>query len=138
MLSRWLGTDLDFKKVQNMLTGQAIDDLTQGNYKTTIEDKLYILNAKSGGTEKSFFFEAANLLIKRQQVSQHQKNRELLVSYPNHRAYSDLMLPAELIIEATSAKKKTSINIEYNKVSINESITFPYSAPGDYERIYID
>ena len=27
VLSRWLGTELDFKKVQNMLLGEALDDL---------------------------------------------------------------------------------------------------------------
>ena len=32
-LSQWLGTDLDYSKIQNLLVGQAIDDLTKGKYK---------------------------------------------------------------------------------------------------------
>src|SRR6478736_9391859 len=31
-LSKWLGTDLDFNKVQNILIVQAMDDLTKGHY----------------------------------------------------------------------------------------------------------
>ena len=31
-LSEWLGTDLDFNKVQNMLLGRPIDDLTKQDY----------------------------------------------------------------------------------------------------------
>lgn len=138
MLSKWLGTDLDFKKVQNMLIGQAMDNLTKGKYRSTVEDRLYMLSSESAGTEKSFYFEAANLLIKRQEISQKARGRELKVSYPAHREYPEMSLPTELVIEAMGEEKKTSIRLEYNKVSFNEDLSFPYNAPGDYERIFID
>ena len=32
MLSNWLGTDLDFTKVQNLFLGKAIDDLSKGKW----------------------------------------------------------------------------------------------------------
>ena len=32
MLSNWLGTELDFAKVQNMLLGRAMDNFKEGNY----------------------------------------------------------------------------------------------------------
>ena len=38
-LSKWLGTDLDFNKVQNILIGQAIDDLTKGKYQDSLVDQ---------------------------------------------------------------------------------------------------
>ena len=63
-LSQWLGTDLDFNKIQNMLIGQPIDDLTKGNYSYTETDKFYKLNAIEDKTEKSFFFEAIHFLLK--------------------------------------------------------------------------
>jgi hypothetical protein len=37
-LSQWLGTDLDFQKIQNMLLGQSFDPLKKGNYKVTLEE----------------------------------------------------------------------------------------------------
>jgi len=138
-LSKWLGTDLDFQKVQNMLIGEAMDDLKKGKYKTTIENDLYKLEESSKkATEKAFFFEAANFLIKRQEISQPKESRSLTVNYPNHKEYPEAILPAQVNIEAFQKEKKTSINIEYNTITFNENLSFPYSVPDGYERIYID
>lgn len=136
-LSQWLGTDLDFQKVQNLLIGQALDDLTKGNYKTTIEDKLYKLET-TGATDKAFYFEAERFLVKKQQMSQASKNRMLKVSYPNHAQYPQAILPSEILIEALQAKGKANININYNNVTFNEDLSFPYSVPDGYRRIFID
>ncbi|HEX7868809.1 MAG TPA: DUF4292 domain-containing protein, partial [Chryseobacterium sp.] len=35
-LSKWLGTELDYSKVQNLLVGEALDDLRKGKYTQTI------------------------------------------------------------------------------------------------------
>lgn len=138
-LSKWLGTDLDFQKVQNMLIGQAFDDLNKGKYDSSIEDGLYKLYDKSNkSTEKSFFFEASQFLIKRQEISQKSKNRMLKVSYPNHKDYPEVILPTELIIEALQDNKATRINIEYKSATFNEELSFPYSVPSGYDRIFID
>jgi uncharacterized protein DUF4292 len=138
-LSKWLGTDLNFSKVQNMLIGEAMDDLTKGKYKSTIEDKLYKLEDQNGReTQKEFYFEASKFLIKKQDIEQIQKNRMLHVSYPNYREYPVMALPTEIKIEAFDNQKKTSINIEYETVNFNEELSFPYSAPDGYERVNID
>ena len=42
-LSQWLGTDLDYNKVQNMLLGRAIDDLKKGTYTESLVDQTYRL-----------------------------------------------------------------------------------------------
>lgn len=138
-LSKWLGTDLDFQKVQNMLIGQAFDDLNKGKYDSSIEEGLYKLYDKSNkSTEKSFFFEASQFLIKKQEVSQKAKNRMLKVSYPNHKDYPEVILPTQLIIEALQDNKATKINIEYKSATFNEDLSFPYSVPDGYDRIFID
>jgi len=138
-LSKWLGTDLDFSKVQDMLLGRAMDDLTKGKYKATIEDQLYKLaQATNKETEKTFYFEAAKFLVKRQEITQTAKNRSLTVSYPNYKDYPQMVLPAEFLIEAFNQGKKTTINIEYNNATFDEDLSFPYSTPDGYERILID
>ncbi len=137
-LSKWLGTDLDFTKVQNMLIGQAMDDLKRSKCTAEIESKFHKLENTTGGTEKAFFFEASNFLIKKQKITQAAKNRMLQVSYPAHKDYPSIVLPTELLIEASNNNKKTNISIEYNSVSFNEDLSFPYSVPDGYERIFID
>jgi hypothetical protein len=137
-LSKWLGTDLDFQKVQNLLVGEAMDDLTKGKYKTTIDDKLYRLESEDKKTMKAFYFESGRFLVKQQQIIQSSQNRMLKVEYPNFSEYAQALLPSGIDIEATQAKGKTTIDINYNSATFNEELSFPYSVPDGYERIFID
>lgn len=138
-LSKWLGTDLDFQKVQNMFIGKAIDDLHKGNYAVSIIEKLYKLQSNADGTtDKSFYFESDNFLIKRQEINQPTLDRTLQVVYPDYKKYDEMILPLSLAIDARQKENKTNINIEYKNVTFNEDLSFPYSVPQGYERIYID
>jgi hypothetical protein len=136
-LSQWLGTDLDFAKIQNMLIGKPVDDLTRQKYTFTETDKFYKLNAKEGSTEKSFYFEAEHFLLKKQEISQPEKERNFEANYPNFQEFAAAILPASLTINAFQKNEKTTIIIDYNSVTFNEELTFPYSVPDGYDRIYI-
>lgn len=136
-LSQWLGTDLDFNKIQNMLIGQPIDDLTKEKYTFTETDKFYKLNAVKDKTEKSFFFEAEHYLLKKQEISQPEKERSFEANYPNFQDYPSGIFPASLTINAFQKKGKTTIIIDYNTITFNEDLTFPYNVPDGYDRIFI-
>lgn len=138
-LSNWLGTDLDFYKIQNLLLGQAIDDLRQKSYTASIEDKMYKVE-EMGNTEnqKAFFFESSKFVLKKQVIQQPKKNRAFQVSYPNHNEYNEALLPLTILIEAAQEKGKSTILLNYNTITFNEVLSFPYSVPGNYDRIYIE
>ncbi|WP_293892489.1 DUF4292 domain-containing protein [Flavobacterium sp.] len=136
-LSQWLGTDLDFDKIQNMLIGQPIDDLTKGNYSFTQTDKFYKLNSVEDKTEKSFSFEAEHFLLKKQEISQPEKERSFEVNYPNFQDFTSGIFPAGLTINAFQKKGKTTILVDYNSMTFNEELSFPYSVPDGYDRIFI-
>jgi hypothetical protein len=137
-LSQWLGTDLDFGKVQNLLIGEAIDDLNKGSFTSSIVEKMYKINNTDGITEKSFFFESERFLQKKQEIVQLQKERMFEVSYPNYQEYSKAILPTSLSIQAVQKSGKTNISIDYNSVTFNEDVSFIYSVPDGYDRKYID
>jgi Domain of unknown function (DUF4292) len=138
-LTAFLGTDLDFQKVQNLLIGQALDDLNKGKYKSSLADNLYQLGGKSSDeTLKIFTFEASKFLLKKQQINQVSKARTLEIIYPEHKEYTEAILPAKLLIEANQTKGKTNIEIDYNTISFNEELSFPYSVPESYKQIFID
>lgn len=138
-LSQWLGTDLDFQKVQNMLIGESFDDLKRGKYTTVLEDKLYKLSASStAGINKTFYLGSDNFLVKKQEISQIDQGRTLQVSYPERKTASEAFLPLRIAIEAIQNSGKTNININYNSISFNEDLSFPYSVPESYERVFIN
>jgi hypothetical protein len=138
MLSNWLGTDLDFQKVQNLLLGKSIDDLLKGNWISGINDKLFKLSqAQTTDISKEFYFEAANFLLKKETITQASQNRALEIQYPSYKEVERIFLPNEIYIKATQ-KDKISIAIEYKNTTFNENLNYSYAIPSDYKAIQID
>lgn len=137
-LSQWLGTDLDYNKIQNMLLGQAIDDLTKGKYLESLLEHSYRLDDTSNkNTKKSFFLDADKFLVQKQEITQTAEERMIKVAYSDNRVYNEATLPSSVLINTFQKKGNTEINLEYNSVTFNEELSFPYSVPKGYKRILI-
>ncbi|CAM3966799.1 MULTISPECIES: DUF4292 domain-containing protein [Flavobacterium] len=138
MLSNWLGTDLDFNKVQNLFLGNAIDDLTKQNYNTSIEEGLYkMVEKKKSTTEKEFYFEAANFLLKKENINQNDKNRKLEIAYPTHLKHDDVFLPEQINIKAVQ-DTQIHIDLYYKSVTFNEDLSFSFTIPNGYDSISVE
>jgi outer membrane biogenesis lipoprotein LolB len=137
-LSKWLGTDLDFQKLQNLFLGKPLYDLKNQKLKAEIVNNLYQLKGDSGDMVATYDFEADNFLLKNQQFNQLSQNRKLQVSYPDYNKFGDLILPLSIILDANQNQKNTNIQLEYKTVNLNEELSFPYSVPDGYERISLD
>ncbi|MFI0490299.1 DUF4292 domain-containing protein [Flavobacterium sp.] len=137
-LSQWLGTDLDFNKIQNMLLGRAIDELKNGKYTESLADQTYRLDDASGNnTKKSFFLDADKFFVKKQEITQTAEGRMIQVTYANEVFYKEATMPTSVIIKTFQKNSKSEINLDYNTISFNEELSFPYSVPNGYKRILI-
>ena len=137
-LSQWLGTDLDYNKIQNMLLGQAIDDLTKGKYIESLLEHTYRLDDTSNiNTKKSFFLDADKFLVQKQEITQTAEERMIKVAYADNKVYNEGILPSSVLINTFQKKGNTEINLEYNSVTFNQELSFPYSVPNWYKRIII-
>ena len=68
-LSKLLGTDLDFQKVQNLLLGQAFDNLKTGKYNLSLENNRYKLESVSNTDSiKTFYLSGNNYLINKEEI----------------------------------------------------------------------
>jgi hypothetical protein len=138
-LSKLLGTELDFQKVQNLLFGEAIDNLRNGKYNFTLEDNKYKLaSVSNSGISKTFYLSGDNYLVKKEEISQPGLERMLQIIYPARKSAEEYNLPSGISIEANQNSEKTTININYNSISFNEELSFPYSVPNSYERVFIN
>jgi hypothetical protein len=54
-----------------------------------------------------------------------------------NKVYNEAILPTSVLINTFQKKGNTEINLEYNSVSFNEELSFPYSVPNGYKRILI-
>ena len=136
-LSKWLGTDLNYDKLQNLFLGKPIDDLTKQKFVVTIQDKLFQLANSDAQTSKLFLFEADNFLLKKQTLAEVVQKRSLEISYPEYQKVNEILLPSSLQIDANSDNKTTQIQIDYRNFSMNEELNFPYNVPDGYEQIFI-
>lgn len=137
-LSKWLGTDLDFNKIQDMLLGRVMDDLRKGKYQESIQEEMYRLDDMADtNTKKSFFFDKDTFLVKKQEIAQIAENRKIQVLYSDTKVFDEATLPLKVLINAIQPKGKTEINLNYNDITFNEEILFPYSVPSGYKRILI-
>lgn len=138
MLSKWLGTDLDFQKVQNLILGRPIDNLTKEVFILEIVDNLFQLkNKNTAQTQKTFSFESGNFLLKKQVINQTFKDRSVAISYPAYQNQETTFLPTGIQIEAKQ-KDAIKIDVEYKKINFNENLTYPYEVPKGYKQLIID
>lgn len=137
-LSKWLGTELDYSKVQNLLVGEALDDLRKGKYTQTIVENLIRLeDEKDTKLKKAFFLDSEKYLLQKEQISQAPENIMLEIKYADAKVFEQGTLPTSIEINAIQPKGKTDINLNYNNISFNEELSFPYSVPGGYKKVLI-
>jgi hypothetical protein len=137
-LSKWLGTELDYSKVQNLLVGEALDDLRKGKYTQTIVENLFRLeDEKDDKLKKTFYLDSDKYLLQKEEISQPAENRFLKISYADSKTFDQGILPTSIEINAIQPKGKTDINLNYNNISFNEELSFPYSVPGGYKKVII-
>jgi len=137
LLSKFLGTELDYEKVQNILLGQAILNLKKGNYNSKIDNMLYELYPKQDNELYGilFFMNPDNFKINRQEIRNEEKQQLLSVSYSNYKKIKGEQFPENIDIRAIDNTNITTINLEYNSIEFNEKLTFPFSIPNGYKEI---
>ncbi|MGO4772804.1 DUF4292 domain-containing protein [Flavobacterium sp. W22_SRS_FK3] len=137
-LSKWLGTELDYSKVQNLLVGEALDDLRKGKYTQTIVENLIRLeDEKEMNIKKAYYLEPEKYLLQKEQILQSAENRMLEIKYADSKIFNQGILPTSIEINAIQPKGRTDINLNYNTISFNEELSFPYSVPSGYKKIII-
>jgi hypothetical protein len=137
LISNWLGTPLDFQKVQNILLGHPVDALTKDMLITSLENNLYhVKKANSSAITTSYSFEPQNFLLRETVVKQEAENQSLQIKYPRYQSTDDKFVPEEIAITATQ-KEPVFITINYKSITFNEAISYPFEIPQGYTQITI-
>ncbi|MBQ0116366.1 MAG: DUF4292 domain-containing protein [Flavobacterium sp.] len=137
-LSAWLGTDLDYQKVQNLFLGKALDQLNSGKFDAKLVEGLHqIINTSDKQTVKTYYFEDLNYLLKKATIVQAKENRNITIEYPSYSTVNGMYLPQSLKIDAQH-KDHNEIDITYSNITFNEDLSFKYEVPEGYKQIFID
>lgn len=138
-LSKWLGSDLDYTKVQNILLGNAMFDLNKGKYIASLEGGQHKLqSADRLAISKMFLFEGNKFLLKRELFTMAgQKPVTLDIQYPSYKEYPKTVMPVGVNVEGEQ-DERINLNIQYNTITFDENLTFPYEVPEGLDQIFID
>lgn len=139
LLSNWLGTELDFEKVQNLLLGQAILNLKDEKFSIVFYENKYQLTPKKGYDLFSvlFLINPDNFKIDSQEIHQKDDNKSLTINYSDYTKVDDEMFPKGIHIAASDIKNTSTIDINYRSVVFNNQVNFPFKIPSNYKQIVL-
>ena len=136
-LSKLLGTELDFNKVQNLLIGEALFNLKDEAYKVSVRDSSYVLQPKKQRDLFEIFFllDPSLFKVKSQQISQPSASRHLQIDYKSHQEINKQILPEKIRVIALESSDEVTIDLEFKNVSLNEDLRFPFKIPSGFNKI---
>lgn len=136
-LSDLLGTEIDFKKAQDILLGQSIFSLDGSNYKSEIILNNYKLQPKRQPLNfiHSLLINSENFKVNSETLSQPNDARVLNVRYGEYQQIEGTFYPSEIEINASEKDSKTKIELKYKKIDLNVAVSFPFTIPDGYEEI---
>lgn len=139
LLSDLLGVELDYKKVENLLLGEAIFNLKADKYSISTHENSYVLQPQEqkGILELFFLLNPSHFKMDSQQFYQPSKRRILEIDYKSYQKVNKQILPENLKIIAVEEAEEVSIEMEYRSVSLNEDLRFPFNIPSGFKEIII-
>lgn len=139
LLSDFVGVDLDFLKVQNMLLGQAIYSLKDEPHQVSVNENSYALHPKDQNALLELFYliNPSHFKMDSLQLYQHLEKRMLQVDYSSYQEVKNQILPQNIRIMAIENSDEMAITMEFKSISLNEELRFPFNIPEGYKEIEI-
>lgn len=140
LLSDFLGTEVDFEIVQNLLLGQAIVDLKEQKFNASVDENSYKLEPKKQADlfDLLFWMNPTNFKVSKQEVRRPDIQKKLTIDYVEYQEVQEEMLPKKINITAVDGVERVFLNLEYKSVQFNNNISFPFSIPRGYEQIQLN
>lgn len=139
LLSDFVGIDLDFMKVQNMLLGQAIYNLKDEPYKVDVNENSYALQPKEQNALLELFYliNPSHFKMDSLQLYQQLKKRMLQVDYSSYQEVKKQILPQNIRVIATDDSDQVTVTMEFKSVSLDNEVRFPFKIPSGFKEIVI-
>ena len=139
LLSDFVGVDLDFNKVQNIVLGQAIFNLKDEPHAVSVNENSYALHPKDQNAliELFYLINPSHFKMDSLQLFQQLKKRMLQVDYKAYQEVDNQVLPKDIRIVAVEETDEVAITMEFKSTSLNEEIRFPFKIPKGYKEIVI-
>ncbi len=147
-----LHTTIDYYLLQSMLVGNDLAQYDVKKYRASIDNGLYRMTIRERRKIRRFIrkgeidtrvlvqqiwldpetFRIARIDVKEQG---EEDNNKLRVYYSDYISVDDQLFPSKIRIEIVS-NKSIFIDVNFNKVIINEPLRFPFNIPSKYDKVF--
>lgn len=151
-INKKFNIDLEYQDIQAVLLGNALSFETDEKLKFAIDKEWYYLgNLKKRKAKKadqkpevierkkeeiiSLWLEDSSFKIAKFLLSDLTADRFILGQYSNYQSHNDQLLPEHLSFEIQS-NKPTHIEIDYSRVTLDQSLKYSFHISSKYEQVY--
>jgi outer membrane biogenesis lipoprotein LolB len=139
LISDFLGTELNFNNVQNLLLGESLFNLKNDSYEAGTHETSYMLTPENQNTLFEIFFllNPAHFKMDSQQLAQPVESRLLQIDYKDYQEVEKQILPKNIKVIALESDEQTTIEMEFKSVSLNNDLRFPFRIPSGFKEIVV-
>lgn len=137
MLQKFLGTEVNFNQLQNMLLGQSMLDVTDNKQEVAIVEKSYQLSPKKQSNlfDIFFFVNPTNFKLNKQSLVNSAKSQRLDISYSEYIEQENELFPKKISINAKQKDKFTKIDMLVRSLLFDTELSIPFKIPSNYKEI---
>nr|AOE12770.1 deoxyuridine 5'-triphosphate nucleotidohydrolase [uncultured bacterium] len=137
LINSFLGTDLQFENLQNLLLGEALFELESNRFDKTAHPSSYMLTPKQSNElfDLIYLINPTYFKIDSQELRQPTKRNLLNITYQSYQKVDALVLPQKMIITATNSNEQTTLNLNLKSVILGQPLRFPFKIPKGYKAI---
>ena len=132
LISDFLGEELDFEQLEKVLMGQAVEPLLNYNY--SVAENSYVFRA-DGAFSKLFRIRPSDFKLSQQAISKPAENSFLMIKYPEYQEVGKIIIPQVINIDAKRNQRFSKVNLDFNRVELDEDLSFPFEIPDGYTKI---
>ena len=135
LISKWLGTDLNFSLLQNLIVGDALADLNVEKFTIVSENEKTILNFDTAnGLTKLIGINIEKCMVESTTITEVATQKTMQLQYANPQLFMNYAIPTTLEIIASQNSKTAKIDLKYENIDVDANISFPYAVPNGYTK----
>ncbi|QJP33707.1 DUF4292 domain-containing protein [Nonlabens sp. Ci31] len=129
LISDFLGEEITFEQLEDLLLGQAVEPLENKNF--TIVNNEYQFQQVAVMT-KMFNLRPTDFKVSEQSISKPSEGSFLKVNYPEYQIVDGRVIPSEIKIDAHQGDRISKVEMELKSVDFDQEMTFPFNMPSGY------
>ncbi len=138
LLNKWLKTDLDFQKIQNLLFAQPIYTIEAKKFILGISENNYQLKSKKkrDNARPIYWLYSTNFKLHKQAFYKNKKEH-LTFIYDGFDASTQNIYPNKMQVIAQNKKELVKIILTYRSLKFDLPLRFPFKIPKNYKPLEI-